>query len=92
METACNHGLVFPANPREAPFMIVERIPAIGELSPQDRYLLATELWEQIETNEDAIPVDDAVIQLLEARHQEYLADPTKVISWDALKAKLGKS
>ena len=71
--------------------MIVEKIPAIGELSPQDKYLLATELWEQIETNEGAIPVDDAVIQLLEARHQEYLADPTKVISWEALKAKLRK-
>jgi hypothetical protein len=40
---------------------------------------------------EAPIPVDDSVIQLLEARHEEYLADPTKVISWEALKAKLGR-
>ena len=70
--------------------MIVEKIPAIGELSARDKYILANELWEEIAANEASIPIEDAVIQLLEARHREYVADPTKVISWSALKAKLG--
>jgi putative addiction module component (TIGR02574 family) len=72
--------------------MIVEKIPAINDLSPEDRYILANELWDQIETNESSVPFSEAVTELLENRHQEYLADPSKVISWEAIKSKLGKS
>ena len=71
--------------------MIVEQIPAIGKLSARDKYILANELWEEIEANEASVPFDDAVVQLLEQRHQQYLDDPSKVISWDDLKAKLVK-
>ncbi len=69
--------------------MIVDQIPAIGDLSARDKYILANELWEEIEANEESIPFDDAVVNLLERRHKEYLADPTKVISWEDLKKKI---
>ncbi len=69
--------------------MIVERIPEIGNLTPREKYILATELWEEIEANEGAIPLDDAVVQLLEQRHQEYLADPAKVVAWSEVKKKM---
>lgn len=72
--------------------MIVEQIPAIGDLSPRDKYILANELWEEVEANQASIPFDDAVVQLLERRHREYLSDPSKVVSWEELKAKLGRS
>lgn len=72
--------------------MILEKIPAIGELSAEDKYILANELWEQIESNESSLPFDEAVASLLEQRHKEYLADPSKVTTWENLKAKLGKS
>ena len=69
--------------------MIVERIPEIDDLSPRDKLILATELWEQIETDYAKLPPDDAIVELLEARHREYLVDPTKVISWSELKSKI---
>ncbi|MCF6313383.1 MAG: addiction module protein [Verrucomicrobiales bacterium] len=72
--------------------MIVEKIPAIGDLSAEDKYILANELWAQIETNESSLPFDETVVELLEKRHQTYLADPSKVTSWDTIKSKLGKS
>jgi putative addiction module component (TIGR02574 family) len=71
--------------------MIVERIPAIGELSAHDKYILANELWEEIASDESSVPFDDAVVALLEKRHQEYLSDPNNVVSWDEMKGKLGK-
>jgi len=71
--------------------MIAEQIPAIGKLSARDKYLLANELWEEIASDEASLPFDDAVVALLEERRQEYLKDPSKVISWEELKAKLGK-
>ena len=71
--------------------MIAEQNPAIGELSPQEKYILANELWEEISADENLIPFNDAVVALLEERHEEYLKDPTKVVTWEELKAKLGK-
>lgn len=72
--------------------MIVEKFPAIDDLSPEDKYILANELWDQIETNENSVPFNGAVAKLLEERHREYLADPSKTTSWEAIKSKLGKS
>ena len=37
--------------------MIVEQIPAIGKLSARDKYILANELWEEIEANEASVPL-----------------------------------
>jgi len=71
--------------------MIAEQIPAIGKLSARDKYLLANELWEEIASDEASLPFDDAVVALLEERRQEYLKDPSKVIYWEELKAKLEK-
>jgi len=70
--------------------MIVERLPSVQALSPRDKYLLANELWEEIAADETSIPFDDAVVALLVQRYREYLEDPTRLISWEALKLKLG--
>ncbi|MEM9480985.1 MAG: addiction module protein [Verrucomicrobiota bacterium] len=72
--------------------MILEKIPEISKLSPRDKYILANELWDEVEASQSSIPFDDAMVELLEKRYEEYLSDPTKVISWEDLKAKLGKS
>jgi putative addiction module component (TIGR02574 family) len=71
--------------------MIAESIPTLKSMPMRDKYLLANELWDEIEANESAIPVDDKVIAAIEERYENYLRDPSRLISWETLKERLGK-
>lgn len=71
--------------------MLIEQIPGVVELSPEEKYILANELWEAIEGNEGLVPIDKKFEKLLEKRHREYLENPDEVISWGDLKEKLRK-
>ncbi|MEM9080625.1 MAG: addiction module protein [Verrucomicrobiota bacterium] len=72
--------------------MIAETIPALAKLTPREKYILASELWEELESSKEGLPIEDSVVRMLEERHQEYLANPTKVVSWESIQSKLGKS
>jgi len=71
--------------------MILESIPAISDLSAEERYILANELWEQVAEDEASIPFDSAVRTLLEARRKESESDPESVISWEDAKRQLAQ-
>ncbi len=45
----------------------------------------------EMEPDESSAPFDDAVVTLLETRHREYLDDPSKVVTWEDMKVKIGK-
>ncbi len=72
--------------------MILERIPEISKLSPEDKLRLANELWQQVAEDPDRIPVSDEHKQLIEQRYQEYLENPDDVVTWEEVKRRLGKS
>ena len=71
--------------------MIAERIPEIKTLSTREKFILATELWDELEAGHSSADLDDAVESLLNNRHAEHLRDPSKVASWDEVKKRLGK-
>ena len=69
--------------------MIKDKIPELQKLSAAEKLALAYELWDDASSDPDAIPVSDEVLNELDRRHAEYLRDPTKAVTWEAVKAKL---
>lgn len=71
--------------------MIVETLPGIAELTPQEKWLLASELWDQVSDDPDAVPVSGSQKQEIRDRWEEYLRNPEKGSTWEEIKSRLGK-
>jgi putative addiction module component (TIGR02574 family) len=69
--------------------MIKEKIPELQTLSPAEKFALAIELWDELATNPDEIPVTDEQLQELDRRFEEYQRNPDNVVSWEEVKARV---
>ena len=72
--------------------MILERIPDLSKLTPAEKLLLATELWDDLAAHPTEVPVSREQIAELDRRMAEYRKSPEKVTSWQAVQQRiLGK-
>jgi putative addiction module component (TIGR02574 family) len=69
--------------------MIKETIPELYKLSAADKFALAVELWDELSSNPDEIPVTEDQSNELDRRFEEYRQDPNKVVSWEGAKARI---
>jgi putative addiction module component (TIGR02574 family) len=69
--------------------MIKETIPELQSLSPARKFALAIELWDELASNPDEIPVTDEQLKELDRRFEEYQRDPDKVVTWEEVKARI---
>ena len=69
--------------------MIVETLPAVGALSPSEKMLLASELWEQLASADTEFPLTREQIAELDRRMEHYRKHPEQVTTWDGIKARL---
>jgi len=67
-------------------WMIKETIPELQTLSPAEKFALAIELWDELASNPDEIPVTDEQLNELDRRFEEYQRNPSKVTSWEDVK------
>ena len=51
--------------------------------------LVAVELWDELSSNPDAIPVTEEQLNELDRRFEEYRHDPDKVVTWEEAKARI---
>jgi len=72
--------------------VIAERIPEIANLTAEEKLLLANELWAEVENRQESIPFNDAVVQLLDQRSEEFLKDPQSAVTWQEFKRRIGKA
>lgn len=72
--------------------MIAERIPALGHLSPAEKLLLASELWDQATSHPADIPVSQALLDELDRRMEEFRRDPSTASTWDEAKQRIRAS
>ena len=63
--------------------MIKETIPELQKLSTADKFALAVELWDELSSNPDEIPVTEEQLNELDRRFEEYRQDPDKVVTWE---------
>ncbi len=69
--------------------MIKEKIPELQRLSPAEKFALAIELWDELSSNPDEIPVTEEQLNEMDRRFEEYQRDPDKVVSWEEVKARI---
>ena len=66
--------------------MIAERIPAVKLLSLQDKWLLANELWEEVEEHQQELPTSPGIMAVVEQRFAEFERDPGTAMSLEEFK------
>ena len=69
--------------------MILEQHPELSRLSPSDKLMLVTELWDDLATNPDQIPVTDVVIAELDRRMEQHRKDPAAVSTWEEVQLRI---
>ena len=61
--------------------MLLEKLPDIQSLAPEEKWLLIDELWSDLARQLEGAPADAQTLALLEARFAEYLAKPDEAAS-----------
>jgi putative addiction module component (TIGR02574 family) len=84
--------------------VVLSPLPAIGtgalnigyllsairrRLSPAEKFALAIELWDELASNPDEIPVTDEQLNELDRRFEEYQRNPDKVLAWEDVEARI---
>lgn len=70
--------------------MIVEQIPALNQLSLQDKWLLANELWEEVEEHQSELHSSLEIEALVAERFADYQRDPSTALSLEEFKRRSG--
>lgn len=66
--------------------MIAEQIPAVQRLSLHDKWLLANELWDEVEEHQQALPTSPEVVALVEQRLADHERDPMGALPLEEFK------
>ena len=69
--------------------MIKEKIPELQKLSTADKFALAVELWDELSSKSDEIPITEDQLNELDRRFEEYRQNPDKVVTWEEVKARI---
>jgi putative addiction module component (TIGR02574 family) len=68
--------------------MILEKVPDVRQLSPDEKWLLIGELWQELLPAPDHEPRAE-IVALLDARMAEFRANPSLGGPWAEVKARL---
>lgn len=64
--------------------------PELDLLPPDEKMLLAAELWEEaVSTGKDIPEPDPKIVAILEERLEDYRRNPESALSWEEVKRKI---
>ncbi|MEN9283559.1 MAG: hypothetical protein RLZZ179_1052 [Verrucomicrobiota bacterium] len=66
--------------------MIVETIPALGQLSLEEKWILANELMAEVEDRQEALPGNPEIQAIVERRFAEFERDPSTAMTLETFK------
>ncbi len=69
--------------------MILETIPDVKRLTPAQKLLLVTELWDDLAAHPTEVPVSREQIAELDRRMADYRCDPSRVTTWEAIQQRI---
>ncbi|MDA1278012.1 MAG: addiction module protein [Verrucomicrobia bacterium] len=69
--------------------MILERFPEVQRLSPSEKLMFVSELWNDLEANPSEVPVSQEVIAELDRRMQHFREHPEEFTTWEAVKDRI---
>jgi putative addiction module component (TIGR02574 family) len=68
---------------------MIERMPELRTLSPSDKLALVTELWDDLASNPEDIPITPEQIAEVDKRLEEYRKNPDLGSPWEEVKARI---
>jgi putative addiction module component (TIGR02574 family) len=68
---------------------MIERMPELRTLSPSDKLALVTELWDDLASNPEDIPITAEQIAQVDRRLEEYRKNPDLGSTWEEVKARI---
>jgi len=68
---------------------MIERMPELRTLSPSDKLALVTELWDDLASNPEDIPITPEQIAEVDRRPEEYRKNPDLGCTWEEVKARI---
>ena len=68
---------------------MIERMPELRTLSPSDKLTLVTELWDDLASNPEDIPITPEQIAEVDRRLEEYRKNPDLGSTWEEVKARI---
>jgi putative addiction module component (TIGR02574 family) len=69
--------------------MILETLPELSRMTPAQKLLLVTELWDDLAAHPTEVPVSPAQIAELDQRMADYRRDPTQITTWEAIQQRI---
>ena len=69
--------------------IIKDKIPELQKLSMTDKLTLAVELWDELSSNPEQIPVTEEQLNELDRRFEQYRRDPERVATWEEAKERI---
>ncbi len=69
--------------------MMLEKFPEVQNLSPQEKLLFVSELWNDLEANPDDVPVSRESISELDRRVEHFRRNPDQFTTWESVKKRL---
>lgn len=70
--------------------MIAEQFPGVSELSIEQKWMLANELWNEVEERQQELADSPEIRALVEKRFADYERDPSTAMTLDDFKVRFG--
>ena len=69
---------------------MIEQLPEIEQLTDNQKFELATELWAQVSTSETLTP-DPSIVDMLQERYAAFKSGLHSATPWESIKRRIGK-
>jgi putative addiction module component (TIGR02574 family) len=69
--------------------VILEKFPEVKRLSPSEKLIFVSELWNDLEANPTEVPVSREIIAELDDRMEHFRQHPDQFTTWEAVKERI---
>ena len=69
--------------------MILDKFPEVQKLSPSEKLVFVSELWNDLEANPPKEPVSREIIAELDRRMEYFRQHPEEFTTWEAVKERI---
>jgi putative addiction module component (TIGR02574 family) len=69
--------------------MILEQFPEVRSLSPSEKLLFVSELWNDLEEHPLEVPVSREILAELDRRMDHFKQHPEEFTTWEAVKQRI---
>jgi putative addiction module component (TIGR02574 family) len=69
--------------------VFTDRIPELKTLTPEEKLVLVGELWEELASTPESLPVRPDHLAILKDRVEQLRQNPESTVAWEEVKARI---